>query len=253
MVAGLTLDGVPAAALAARWGVPDCRLVRRVGSTLDALHALAGAGAPAGTLVLAEEQLAGRGRDGRTWQSPPGGVWLAMLLRPALARGSVTSLRVGLALADAVDALLGRAEARLKWPNDVLLGDRKLAGILCEGRWHGDQLQWLAVGIGVNVCNALPAAVARSAVALCEWLPAVRRLDVLDALVPRLLRGAAGGDGAVLSAAECAAFAARDWLRGRELRAPVAGRACGVRPDGVLLVARAGRTVPVREGHVELA
>ncbi len=253
MVAGLTFDGVPAAALAARWGAPDCRLFPRRGSTLDALHALAAAGAPAGTVVLAEEQLAGRGRDGRTWHSPPGGVWLALLLRPARASGGVASLRVGLALADAVDALLGRAEARLKWPNDLLLGDRKLAGILCEGRWHGEQPQWLAVGIGVNVCNVLPAEVARSSVALCEWLPAVRRLDVLDALVPRLLRGAAGGDGPELTAAECAAFAARDWLRGRELRAPVAGRACGVRPDGTLLVARGGRTVPVREGHVALA
>jgi len=64
----------------------------------------------------------------------------------ARAELGVISVRVGLAVADAVDALLGRGETRLKWPNDVLLADRKLAGILCEGRWHGERLQWLAVG-----------------------------------------------------------------------------------------------------------
>src|SRR5256884_5357795 len=82
--------------------------------------------------------------------------------------------------------------SRLKWPNDVLLGERKLAGILCEGRWHGEALQWLAVGVGVNVCNAIPAPVAHRAVALGEWLPSVRRLDVLDRLVPALARLASG-------------------------------------------------------------
>ncbi len=145
-MARLTLDGVAAADLAGRWGVPQCGLFRQLGSTLDAIHELAAQGAPAGTVVVAEEQTAGRGRDGRTWHSPAGGVWLGMLLRPARAELGVMSVRVGLAVADAVDAMLGRVEARLKWPNDVLLAEHKLAGILCEGRWHGETLQWLAVG-----------------------------------------------------------------------------------------------------------
>ncbi len=250
-MAGLTLDGVPAGELARRWGVPRCELSARLGSTLDAAHDLGLRGAPAGATVIAEEQTTGRGRDGRTWHSPAGGVWLALLLRPARAELGVVSIRAGLALADAVDALLGRAETRLKWPNDVLLGDRKLAGILCEGRWQGETLQWLAVGVGVNVRNAIPAAVARRAVALAEWLPAVRRIDVLDRLVPALARIASGEP--ALSVAERAAFAARDWLRGRELRAPAAGRAGGVSPDGALLVEAGATTVAVREGHVELA
>jgi BirA family biotin operon repressor/biotin-[acetyl-CoA-carboxylase] ligase len=147
-VARLTLDGVPAAELARRWGVPQCGLFRELGSTLDAVHEVAAQGAPAGTVVLAEAQTAGRGRDGRTWQSPAGGVWLGVLLRPARAELGVMSVRVGLAVADAVDTLLGRPETRLKWPNDVLLGERKLAGILCEGRWQGATVQWLAVGVG---------------------------------------------------------------------------------------------------------
>jgi len=250
-VARLTLDGVAAADLAGRWGVPQCGLFRQLGSTLDAIHELAAQGAPAGTVVVAEEQTAGRGRDGRTWHSPAGGVWLGMLLRPARAELGVMSVRVGLAVADAVDAMLGRVETRLKWPNDVLLAEHKLAGVLCEGRWHGETLQWLAVGVGMNVCNAIPAAVARRAVALEEWLPAVRRLDVLDRLVP-VLAGLASGE-AALSERECAAFAARDWLQGRQLRSPAAGRARGLRADGALLVDLGAATIAVREGHVELA
>ncbi len=185
------LDGVSAVDLAPRWGVPQCGVFRRLGSTLDALHDLGAQGAPAGTTVIAEEQTAGRGRDGRSWHSPMGGVWLGMLLRPARVELGVMSVRVGLAVADAVDALLGRAEARLKWPNDVLLAERKLAGILCEGRWQGEALQWLAVGVGANVCNPIPGAVARRAVALAEWLPAVQRIDLLDRLVPALLAAGA--------------------------------------------------------------
>ena len=250
-MARLTLDGVAAADLAGRWGVPQCGLFRQLGSTLDAIHELAAQGAPAGTVVVAEEQTAGRGRDGRTWHSPAGGVWLGMLLRPARAELGVMSVRVGLAVADAVDAMLGRVETRLKWPNDVLLAEHKLAGILCEGRWHGETLQWLAVGVGVNVCNAIPPAVARHAVALEEWLPAVRRLDVLDRLVPALAALASGE--ATLSERECAAFAARDWLQGRQLRSPAAGRARGLRADGALLVDLGAATIAVREGHVELA
>jgi BirA family transcriptional regulator, biotin operon repressor / biotin---[acetyl-CoA-carboxylase] ligase len=251
-VARLTLDDVPAADLARRWGVAQCGLFSELDSTLNAIHEIGAQGAPAGSVVIAERQTAGRGRDGRTWHSPIGGAWLGVLLRPARTELGVMAVRVGLAVADAVDALLGRAEARLKWPNDVLLGDRKVGGILCEGRWHGDAVQWLAVGVGVNVCNTIPADVARRAVALSEWLPAVRRLDLFDRLVPALATGLGSGEPA-LSQRECAAFAARDWLQGRQLRAPAAGRARGLRPDGALLVDLGAATVAVREGHVELA
>ena len=250
-MARLTLDGVPAADLAGRWGVPQVGLFRQLGSTLDAIHDLGAQGAPPGTIVVAEEQTAGRGRDGRTWQSPSGGVWLGALLRPARAELGVVSIRAGLALAESVDGLLGGSETRLKWPNDVLLADRKLAGILCEARWHGERLQWLALGIGVNVCNEIPAAVANRAIALRERVPGVRRLELLDRLVPTLAH--VGGGDATLSERECAAFAARDWLSGRQIRSPAAGRARGLRPDGALLVDLGAGTIGLREGHVELA
>jgi BirA family biotin operon repressor/biotin-[acetyl-CoA-carboxylase] ligase len=252
-VPGVSFDGVPAGALARRWHVPQCRVVGRVTSTLDMIHALGGrqGGAPPGTVVLAQEQTTGRGRDGRVWHSPPGGIWLAVLLRPSRAVLSIASIRAGLVLADAVDELLGEPRTRLKWPNDVLLDGRKLAGILCEGRWQGDALQWLAIGIGVNVENEIPAALGGTAIALREVLPHVRRLDLLDRMVPPLPGLLAHGTR--LTQAECDAFAARDWLRDRWLRHPVAGRAAGLRPDGALLVETAAASTAVREGHVELA
>lgn len=248
----MTLDDIPANLLARRWGVPQCGVFRSLASSLDAIHDVAAQGAPAGTVVVAEEQTAGRGRDGRTWRSPAGGVWLGMLLRPPVPVLGALSLRVGLVLADIVDDLIGRgARARLKWPNDVLVDDRKIAGILCEGRWQGEALQWLGVGVGVNVVNDIPPELAGRAMALRELLPEVRRIDVLDRLIPPLIRLTAPS--AQLTEFECMAFAQRDWLRGRQIRAPIAGRAAGVRPDGALLVDTGAGTTMVREGHVELS
>ena len=259
-MARLAIDDIPAAVLARRWGVPQCGVFRTLPSSLDAIHDLGAQGAPSGTVVLAEEQTAGRGRDGRTWRSPPGGVWLGMLLRPppALPAAGVLSLRVGLVLADVVEAVLGvrptalsGPRAGLKWPNDVLIDDRKVAGILCESRWQGDSLLWLAVGIGVNVANEIPPELGDRAIALRDVRPSVRRIDILDQLVPALLRLTAHG--AQLTQFECAAFARRDWLRGRQIRAPLAGRAAGIRPDGALLVDTGAGTTMVRDGHVELS
>jgi BirA family biotin operon repressor/biotin-[acetyl-CoA-carboxylase] ligase len=254
-MAGVTLDGLPAASLARRWRVPQCRLLSSVGSALDVVHELGEDHAPAGSVVVALEQTAGRGRDGRTWISPPGGIWLGMLLRPSggAAGGvlGVVSIRAGMITADAVDELIGAPETRLKWPNDVLLRDRKLAGVLCEGRWQGESLQWLAVGLGMNVANELPPSLRATAIALAEVVPGVRPLDVLDRLVPPITRLTVSGT--ELSEVECAAFATRDWLRDRELRRPVLGRAAGLRPDGALLVESAAQATAIREGHVELA
>lgn len=253
-MAGLDLDGVPVKLLARRWGVPQVAMFEALPSTLDAIHDLGARGAPAGTVVLAEQQTAGRGRDGRPWHSPAGGVWLARLVRPPAgqrAQLGAVSIRAGLVLADVVDELLGRPLTQLKWPNDVLIGGRKLAGVLSEGRWQGEDLQWLAVGIGVNVRNPIPAELGSVAVALRELLPEVRRIDLLDRLVPGLTRIPVHP--VDLTEAECTAFAARDCLRGRLLRRPLPGRGGGLRPDGALLVEGDDGIAAVREGHVELA
>jgi BirA family transcriptional regulator, biotin operon repressor / biotin---[acetyl-CoA-carboxylase] ligase len=114
--------------------------LRETTSTNDRARALAVAGAPHGTLVTAGVQTAGRGRQGRTWTAPPGSsLLLSLVLREV---DPLLSLRAGLAVAD-----LAGAAARVKWPNDVLLDGRKVAGILAEGR---PQEGWAVLGIGVN-------------------------------------------------------------------------------------------------------
>ena len=251
MVVALTLDGVPVSQLAVRWRAPHVAVHHRLASCLDTAHELAAAGASAGTVVVSTEQLAGRGRAGRQWHSPDGGVWLAMLFRPPVAAPGAVAIRAGMVVADTVDALLGEPRAEVKWPNDVYLDGRKLAGVLCESRWLGEHLHWLAVGIGVNVCNPVPPEIAGRAVSLCELLPAVRRIDVLDLVVPALDAVSAGGE--PLTEAECAAFAARHRLEGHAIRAPIAGRVHGIAADGALLVDTRHGRVPVRDGTITLA
>jgi len=226
-------DGLQPADLAARLRAPGCLSLVSVTSTMDIIHELAGEGAPAGTVVLADEQVAGRGRQGRRWHSPRGGgIWLGYLVRPERATETgVLALRVGLATVEAL-AQVG-AQPRLKWPNDILLEDRKVAGILCEARWSADRLSWVTVGIGINVRGPLPSEIAAHAIALAEVVGGATRVAVLEALVPRL-HGLSDEPG--LSDAERAAFERVDWLAGRALREPVRGTALGVDGEGALLV-----------------
>jgi BirA family transcriptional regulator, biotin operon repressor / biotin---[acetyl-CoA-carboxylase] ligase len=222
-------------------------------STQDEVHRLAAAGAPAGTVVVAAEQNAGRGRRGRSWASPVGGLWLSFLCRPVRPVGAeVLSLRIGLAAADALAEVGGLPPVSLKWPNDLMLNDRKVGGILCEARWHGDQLAWVGVGLGLNVRNPLPGGARVTPGRLMDWRQDLEPEHVLWPLVGWLLPLAETGGG--LSASELAAFARRDWLLGRELAAPVPGRAAGISPDGALRVLRPdGQLVPVSSGSVELS
>ena len=157
---------------------------------------------------------------------------MSYLARPT--RGLDTgalAIRVGLAVADAAEDL--GVMVGLKWPNDVLLWDRKLAGILCEARWQRDRLAWVAIGIGINVHGPVPAPLAGRAVALSEALPSVNRLGLLERLVPRL---ATMPDAAHLDRDELARYRRRDWLFDRCLAEPVRGMAQGVDASGALLV-----------------
>jgi BirA family biotin operon repressor/biotin-[acetyl-CoA-carboxylase] ligase len=233
--------------------MPPIHRFERLPSTQDELHRLAAAGAPAGTVVVAVEQEVGRGSRGRRWASPPGGLWLSFLCRPRQAVGvEVLSLRTGLATAEALAELGGLPAVALKWPNDLIVSDRKVGGILGEARWQGDSLAWVAVGLGLNVQNALPAAVRMPPGRLADWRPGLEPEHVLPPLLARLAPLAETGAG--LSAAELDAFAKRDWLAGRELAAPVRGRAAGIAADGSLCVTLPdGRTVSVSSGSVLLA
>jgi BirA family biotin operon repressor/biotin-[acetyl-CoA-carboxylase] ligase len=221
-------------------------------STMDALHALAEAGAEAGTAVVAEIQESGRGSRGRSWSSPRGGLWLSVLARPRAAALEVLSLRAGLAVAELLETLGVEGRIALKWPNDLMLDDRKCGGILCEARWQGATPAWVAIGLGLNVTNAVPPALAETATALASILPTLTSDALVVPMVEALRRvdAAAGslGDG------ERARFARRDWLRGRVLATPVAGIADGLAADGALLVRGPdGTTTAVRSGTIALA
>lgn len=237
-------DGVSAEALADRLGVPHVALFASVGSTMDEAHALATSGALAGTLVLADEQTAGRGRSGKRWSSPHRGIWLTLIERPRdPASVEVLSLRIGLCAAQALDAFTSEP-IRLKWPNDLYVDRGKLAGVLVEARWRGERLDWVAIGFGLNV---EPPADHPAAAGL---EPGTKRLDVLEALVPEL-RAAAASHGQ-LTQQELDEYAARDLARSRQCIEPVRGVVRGISANGELLVELADSVVRVRTGSLVL-
>ncbi len=244
----MTYDGMTLATLAAAVHSPDLHVLAEAPSTLDVVHALADEGAPAGTVVLADAQTRGRGRQGSTWHSPRGrGIWLSYLVRPPdEAAASLVAIRAGLAVAAALDEL--GVPVRLKWPNDVLCRDRKVAGILCETRWKGTLPAWTALGIGMNVHAPLPPGVAETACALDELVPVTRRA-VLERLLPRLHALPVSPR---LTEDERTAWGARDWLVGRSLREPLAGIAQGIEGDGALRVETPAGVRRALAGHVIL-
>lgn len=230
--------------LARDLSLPRVERFDEVGSTLDVAHQLAGAGTPSGTLILADAQTAGRGRQGRPWTSVRGaGIWLTLVERPSdRAALDVLSLRAGLAIAAALEPLIGQPLG-LKWPNDVYREGRKLAGILVEARWRGTEPDWVAIGVGVNVVAPpdQPAAIGLESTGLS-------RNEALYAIVPQLRRAASASGG--LTVPELQAFASRDISRGRSIVSPVQGIAQGIDASGALLVATTDGPVSVQAGSL---
>ena len=220
-------------------GTPHLHL-RATTSTNDRARELAARGAPHGALVTAAEQSAGRGRQGRAWSAPAGcALLLSVLVRRPL---ELLPLAAGVAVA----AVVG-GEARIKWPNDVLVADRKIAGILVEGR---PQEGWAVIGVGVNVAVQLadlPAELRGSAATMGlerDAIPGVRDalLDELDAVL-RL------APGELLDA-----YRERDALAGRRISwATGTGTAAGIDGAGRLIVALdAGGQTELDAGEVHL-
>jgi len=220
-------------------------LLESTTSTLDVAHRLAGQGAAAGTLVIANEQTAGRGRGGKSWQSSAGaGLWLTLIERPQDTSGiGVLSLRVGLAAAEALDRFAPEP-IRLKWPNDLYIDRGKLGGVLVEARWREQSLEWIAIGVGVNVTRpeGVPTAAALE--------PGTSRVDALIELIPAL-REAAVATGP-LDDGELEEFNARDLARGKICLEPALGRVAGITATGELLVALADSVAPFRSGSLVL-
>jgi BirA family biotin operon repressor/biotin-[acetyl-CoA-carboxylase] ligase len=225
-------------------GSPRLHL-RRTDSTNLRARKLAAAGAPHGTLVTTAEQTAGRGRQGRAWTAPAGSsLLMSLVLRDP---PPLMALRAGAAVADvaqAVDAT-GRA-AQLKWPNDVLVDSRKVAGILVEGR---PQEGWAVLGIGFNVAldlNALPGELRASAATLGLAPGDVE--GVLGHLLVALRRWLG-----VTPEAAADALRARDALLGRPVEwAGGSGTGAGIDDRGRLLVDTGSQTVALDAGEVHL-
>jgi BirA family transcriptional regulator, biotin operon repressor / biotin---[acetyl-CoA-carboxylase] ligase len=145
----------PLARVAQRLGYIASRVLwfDEVGSTNDVAVALAERGEVEGTVVVADEQVAGRGRLGRTWASPAGaGLYMSVILRPPPATHLLT-LAAGVGVANGVQRATGLV-VELKWPNDLYVGTRKLAGILAEGGASAGSPPFVVVGIGINVLSA---------------------------------------------------------------------------------------------------
>jgi len=236
-----------AAQLAERLSLPRVELYDEVGSTLDVAHDLAAANAPAGTLIVAATQLAGRGRMGRSWRSETGaGVWMTMIERPSDPAALETlSLRIGLAVAPALDPLAD-APIRLKWPNDLYAARGKLGGILIEVRWREGRPEWVAIGLGINLRR--PEREPRAA-----GLRAGVSRDAVLERVAAPIRAAARLSGP-LTGDELARFAERDFAAGRPCLEPVTGVVRGIDATGALLVDVTSRgveqVVVVRSGSL---
>ena len=231
-------------------------------STNTRARELAAAGAPHGTVVTADEQTEGRGRQGRAWTAPPGKALLySAILRP-LGERALLPLAVPLAVCEAVEALQPGVECRVKWPNDVQVGGRKLAGILIEARPRDD---WAVIGVGLNLTiesDEFPPELRDTATSLAMvaqgWDPATRGMasprplhlqNARLALDAHLTRWTEEADEAVL-----AAWRERDALHGREVAWDGgSGVADGVDDRGNLVVATRGAgRIALGAGEVHL-
>jgi len=224
--------------------------VASTGSTNAGLLAAARAGEPAGRVLVADHQSAGRGRFDRTWEAPPGAmVAVSVLLRPHVAPAQWTWLPLvcGLAVADGLKQAAG-LDARLKWPNDVLIGERKICGILVE-RTGTAAIAGMGVNTAMTAAQAPVPAATSLAIEGAPSDPGPVVAAILGALETWLVRWQ---DGAELPDA----YAARSATIGRDVRVVVtpedvvAGRATGVDATGALVVETGGQRRSFSAGDV---
>ena len=238
------------------------RWLESTDSTNDVAARLAESGAEEGTMVVAEMQTAGRGRHGRAWFSPPGaGLYASMILRPAsdapahASPAALLTLASGVAIAEAVRVATG-LPARIKWPNDVLIGGRKVAGILAEAVMQGGALQFVVLGFGVNLREAsYPPDIASRATSIeAETTRRPDRALILAEIVARMgeryadLR--AGRFDAILGAWRTLASLSGAPIEWDSPSGVVRGRAEDIDRDGALLVRIDARLERIVAGEV---
>ena len=229
------------------------------GSTNDDARALARAEAPEGTVVLASRQSDGRGRLGRSWVSPEGGAYLSIVLRPKVAPGEVSSLAlaVGLGIARGLSEHVG-VGAMLKWPNDVLLSRGKLAGILLEMAAETDRVDWVVVGVGINVRRTEDMPAQGVAACLGDAVPGLKIAPavaaVLEGVAGAYAQWVAEGFGSMRDE-----YQRRSSLIGRDVvirdmagSVRTSGSVFGIDDEGRLLVAGLSGVEAVAAGEVTL-
>lgn len=170
-----------------KWAGQNLVFLSQVDSTNNEARKLAESGAPNGTLVVAKVQTAGKGRRGRSWTSPPGsGIWMSLILRPEFMpeSASMLTLLAAMAVCGGIREITG-LESRIKWPNDVVMGAKKVCGILTEMSTEEDCIRHVVVGMGINV-NILefPEEIREKATSLAlEAGKTVKRAPVVDAVM----------------------------------------------------------------------
>jgi BirA family biotin operon repressor/biotin-[acetyl-CoA-carboxylase] ligase len=250
-------EGEPIRVWRTLWGVPALEAFERIGSTNDRARELADEGAAVFTTVLAEEQVAGRGRSGAPWHSAPGaGLWMSIVL----GRGEGDAppphlpLLVGLAVAEALEEEIPALEPLIEWPNDLMLGGRKVGGILCEASRGG-----VVVGIGLNVrepAGGFPEEVAARATTLEAECGGRASRSAVAGRIVRSLRRRAASLRRSLTSGELEALRLRDALLDRPVRTGLAGEgtARSMAQDGALVLERPdGTRVRVVAGSVRPA
>jgi BirA family transcriptional regulator, biotin operon repressor / biotin---[acetyl-CoA-carboxylase] ligase len=228
------------------FGTPH-RHFRVADSTNTRARELVEAGAPGGTVVTAAAQTAGRGRQGRTWTAPPGKALLySAILRPLDQRHLLLPLSVPLAVCEAAEELEPGIECAIKWPNDVWVKERKLAGVLIEAK---PQDGWAVIGVGLNLAisrDEFPPELCETATSLGGNVAPDQARQTLDRQLDRWVEA---DREAIL-----AAWRERDALRGREIAwDDGAGVADGIGDSGdLLVVAASGDRVVLGAGEVHL-
>lgn len=237
-------------------GLPvEVRVAHTTGSTNDDARRAAQLGTPAPAAFFAETQTAGRGRSGARWHSPPGeNLYASVLLQPDVEPAEIAplTLAIGAELAGVLERLApGRVS--IKWPNDLWLDGKKLAGILVEGQIRGERLASVVVGVGVNVATRLfPAELDAIATSLAQAGVDVDRNELAVELVAAVLRAEASfAERGIAPWLE--RLRALDALRGRRVRIDGAdGGAAGIDDVGRLLVETSEGVRAIFSGHVEL-
>jgi BirA family biotin operon repressor/biotin-[acetyl-CoA-carboxylase] ligase len=243
--------------LATNLNIPYVEYHDEIDSTQNRVRELAESGAPDWAVVLADHQTAGRGQHGRTWYSSPGSAILfSVLIRPSSVEAmSLLPIRTALAIVRALHQTHPVREVTVKWPNDLIIGDRKVGGILCEGIIRGEQ-QYAVAGVGINI-QQFAAPFPDEALMQPAWLrddlrTDINRLDVLKLMLQEL-RATVSANEPLLTNRELSQYSQYDWLYGSELLEPVEGTAVGINGHGHLLVKTpSGDIRPAVSGSVRL-